>query len=1308
MSGSATFSGTTYQSRLIAYVYVHILAQRRLGWLGTSDDTPLAISGETDGPGDDAEIEFGERHPPIEVQAKHGLTAGAKLQEVIERLRSKSSAESRMCVVLAVNRNSSRKVHSEFRFDLDRLRSGRDDGLKPDTERVMRILEESGGDASMLLRRLFVVKADFDHADDPEAKLAIHLIESVLEDRTQAQNAWDKLETDAADICARRLRRTRKDLVDLLAAAHIKTRPLAKDEHWHRQLDVSKQLLHKRHAAAALTVLSQVETHIANMQVDPQVWYRLAQQRATALMQLARYDEAISSARRALDIEPQGSHALVTLALSALLAGDLPTAITYADRALTAAPDDPNAWGAQTQIAIATGMPRPEPPASVAASKHYRTILAQIADQNNEWEHALEMTARLLAENVRSPEVLYCRANALLCLCNGDDSSEDRERCQEAERLASELIDIIADDTHPYTHKSIVLRANARRALGRMTEAQADLDLAGELAAADHDVIGHSARWKLENGEKDAALEILRNPRVEGNPILLSLRAQLLADRNEQAAARRDLDAALRQIADARQPDVARFTAADAALVLKDADLTERILEGVTGHGAAAPPYLLIRGRLAFLRRDIDEGAARYQEAASRDVAHRANYLAELGSRFLRLNRLSDAIRAFDAAGEDALPAASLREFATALFRVSDLVRARRLIDRLAQEGPLPEWAIEMAIDIALRREDVDAAINRLMELIERRPPTAEVQLLLANCLIERGCADDAHPHLDALMGDTRLAPSQRMRLAQLLHKAGRGDRALRNAFRAFREAPHDPYLHRSFINLALMSNTEIPSVPQVGPETYVRLRNQGGSTREYTIYADAPIDPLRGELSVADAEVMGLLGKEEGEVILEKEGTWREQRWTLEAVQPAILRAVQDAMRHYEDRFPGEPFFMAGFSVGERTSVKRFAPIIAILEQKKTFTGEIFSYYREHVIPLGVVAACLGGTVPNVMAQASADPNDSGPLFVEYPDPQGQADSRCAAFETTEVVLTRSALQTASELNLLDLLAAQYALIAPRSLLNELQNEIREANRLVTEGQTTFMSAGPGLKLQEFEPSHPHLVQQRNLSRSLLKWLEESVRIEVRPLQAIKPLPSREEEAREQIGYSSYDAVALTQHYHVPMYADDLGLRRLAQWTADGPSFSTVGLLCAMAERGIITAEERDGHLLTLIGRHYAFVRPSRALLELALRRAPELGRARLLTIFALLGGPCIGPNEAARMTAQIVKSIAIAPVQQLLHVKDTVELALEAMSMNWPTPLCGQLIIRAATEELALMPQHLRTVRQTCAEFVRVRMTL
>jgi hypothetical protein len=117
--------------------------------------------------------------------------------------------------------------------------------------------------------------------------------------------------------------------------------------------------------------------------------------------------------------------------------------------------------------------------------------------------------------------------------------------------------------------------------------------------------------------------------------------------------------------------------------------------------------------------------------------------------------------------------------------------------------------------------------------------------------------------------------------------------------------------------------------------------------------------------------------------------------------------------------------------------------------------------------------------------------------------------------------------------------------------------------------------------------------------------------------------------------------------------------------------------------------------------------VSPSRTLLELALSRAPELGRSRLAKVFALLSGPRVTPDEAARITAQIIRVVAVSPVQ-FLDIRAITELALNAMNDKWPAPLCSQLVIRATREALTLLPQHQKTVQQACIEFVRAKMAL
>ena len=108
MSGDATFSGTTYQAEVIAYVYAHILAQSRLGWRPLVADAPTAVQGETDGPGDDACIEFNQDVAALEVQAKRGLSGGTAFLDILDKAAGRWDQQSeRIPLVITVDRGSS-------------------------------------------------------------------------------------------------------------------------------------------------------------------------------------------------------------------------------------------------------------------------------------------------------------------------------------------------------------------------------------------------------------------------------------------------------------------------------------------------------------------------------------------------------------------------------------------------------------------------------------------------------------------------------------------------------------------------------------------------------------------------------------------------------------------------------------------------------------------------------------------------------------------------------------------------------------------------------------------------------------------------------------------------------------------------------------------------------------------------------------------------------------------------------------------------------------------------------------------------
>lgn len=441
MSGAATFSGTNHQAGVIAFVYTHILTQAPLAWFEHFIDTPIAVSGETDGPGDDARVEFGPLHPAIELQAKHGFTAGAKLSNFVAELRGRLRSDIQTKVVLVVDRTSSRAVRFDVALDLDRYRSGRGERLRSD---VKAIIDTLGNDAG-LLHQLYVATVDVDRAGDAERRFATHLLEDVLVDSSQAAAAWDVLSQDASQLCAKRLRRTRQDIVDFLAAKGMAVRSPQKDEAVMQQLDLSRRLLAQDKGSVAFALLGMIEADAKGKDVSSRVWYRIRQHRAAAFLILHRASEALASAKQALDIDPNGIHALLTASHAAIELGELAMAQGFLERGLIVDKDSAEVWSVKVQIDAMQGAPATDPPASVRASDAYKFALAQMAMNAGKWPDVVSITKHLVACGKRDAKILLFLVTALAALSEQEDSDERR---LEAEQVASDALDHIGDD-HP-------------------------------------------------------------------------------------------------------------------------------------------------------------------------------------------------------------------------------------------------------------------------------------------------------------------------------------------------------------------------------------------------------------------------------------------------------------------------------------------------------------------------------------------------------------------------------------------------------------------------------------------------------------------------------------------------------------------------------------------------------------------------------------------------------------------------------------------------------------------------------------------
>ena len=961
------------------------------------------------------------------------------------------------------------------------------------------------------------------------------------------------------------------------------------------------------------------------------------------------------------------------------------------------APSDVRAWSALFDVASAAGQAVPTPPAEVSSDRDYRVMVAETAMRHGDWDRALELTSELLHENDRSPENLLVRAMALADRPLGPS---DNEPWHDVDRLTTEAIDHV-DEDDPLRVQALTLRSAVRLRMGRTGEANADIDDARRIAHDNPEVLRHSVEARLAAGDQDGALQILLSSVADDQPLLLALRGGLRVEMGDATDGIRDLKAAAVLIPNASEPDSIRLMVADAATSAGDYELASRALESLTDDGKKSWRGPFFSGRLAFARGDIDEGVRVFRQAVDGAGKIAPSLLVELAERLFRAGRAEEAVRVFDEVGRSNLSPQGRVIFVAALMDVGDYVRSQDIVDEVAAQGPMPQWALAVAADIAFRREEPEAAIRSLTELIERGPTSVRVKVALTKALLDLDRLAEASAYLDGLVQNQDLSAIEQMQIAELLRAVGRPAEAVGVAFRSFRAASTDPDIQRAFASVLFMGGATIPPAKEVGPDTYVRLRRADGTTREYVVYSSGPIDPNRNEVSVEEAQSVGLMGLHDKDEFALQPGARNPERWTVESILPAAVHAAQDIVMHFGERFLLQPFFVEPIPVGENVDNPiGLAKLIELLGEQNQFQQSIVDLYREQTLPLGMVCERLGCMIVELMAAASNEPDKSGPLLVEWADAAGQQASLAAAVSVSRTVMTRSALETAHGLNLLDVISSSMSVVVPRSLLDEMRAELKEDQKRAREGYSKMGAGGAvGISITDIPAGHEGLTRRIDGVTEQLQWAQRQ-QVEPRPLDQMRPIGSPEEEVRGHLGRSSYDALILADRLGGALYADDLGLRKVSLAGATRASFSSVSLLLGMAERGLISGAERDDKMLGLVMGHYSFVTPYPELLDLAVRREPVSGRPALATTFALLGGPSITANEAARVAVSVIRLAALRPVKTV-SLETLTEMALRAMAVKWQMPLCLRLLSEEAGQQLRLMPQYEQVVRQTCAKF-------
>ena len=1291
MSGSGTCTGVEFQARVLAYIYVYVLGERRLGWFPHRDDTPRAVWAETSGPGDDIRIEFAPGLRDVEVQVKKGLSAGADLAGAVSGILARK-VNSDQAVVIAVDGKCSNAIRERLPRDLLRVRTRRMDSLTKVTRDLLDALNVEPG----ALTSLYLETVDVLDDSDPGTRNTLHLLEDLLEDPRQAQAAWRILVTHGLADSAKRLRADRETLVGLLESAEIRLKRPDPESRVLQTLESTEALRKQYRPDVALRVLHQLRETSDFDQCSSDVLYTWCLQQAKCLFTCLRPTEALASVRIALDTRPESVEALVLHAHIQTRLGDLSSAIEAAEEALRVDPSSGDAWGALAEIKLASSEPPPHVPKSVLRSTSYMESMAQIFTEAADWLPVLDYTSQLLKAGHRRPHVLLLRSHALFCRCIGADDP-DRQDLEEAVRLATEIITEVDDREAAIVRGALTVRFLSLHKAGEIERAKNDRDLLERIGLQDSDVIRVLARTEICAGRPEAALRYLENPAADSSQELLLIRAEVRTMLRDYDKARADLSRFL-EIAPVTIGDhLLRIDAAERLLDLEDAQTATGVIDSIP-EGVKPRHLAFLRGRALLLECAYEEAEKHYREAIRLDPDHESSFLCDLGSRLLQKSETERALRVLDEAYSAGLPDGALPMYVHALLEGRRLRDAYEIVDSLLSKEDRPTWALSIAVEIALLQEDEDRAIQILTQLASREGVTAHAGLKLCELLVESGRLDAVPTHLRAIQGRGDLTPEEIMAIAHLYFHARRSAEAFEFALRAYRADPRSQQVHRGLVQLLFLHRESIPAPETVGSNTHVVLEAEPGERVGYTVYSEGACDPTRGEIDRDTAKRLEVFGLRVGDrVILHKE-TLKEREYTVVEILPAIQYVAGTSAQNYEHWFPGDPDFISSFRTKPDDPSPILIPIMRSLEAKRKHVERVFEFYREKCLPLGFVASAIASPIPDVMEGLCFDSEQQGKLVVELGDAPSVSRSGRNASRIGRLVLTRSALWTASRLGVLHELAEGFTLIAPSSLKAELRAELRGAERTFSEGCSMITSTRDGrFAMPQLDPGAEELKRKLAESRELVDWCHASVQFMPRTLESIMEAGTREPELREAMGRSSYDALGLARHSGV-LYCDDEGLRGLHHSEGGELSVSSLGVLSALAEQSLLDRERHFKCLAELLDWGFYAVPAQVEFLLWALRAESEVSRGLVDKAFALLGSPTTALQASVGLVVQLLRELALAPVAGPHSTRAVTSRALRALEVQWPLTLAARSVLRAAEEELSLMPTVLRHVQEVC----------
>lgn len=960
------------------------------------------------------------------------------------------------------------------------------------------------------------------------------------------------------------------------------------------QIDQCRDLIREGRPSAAIALLERLASG-SSPEADHIVQFRITTNLGAAHLTLGNDDKAASLFLEAYVLSPESEVGITNAATAHLIQGNASEARALAERACELFPDSRRArvlWVSACADDSSMADPVELLDDRWLQSFEVALTLSQFFRRRGSASDARGWALRAYELN---PDHLECRIlagqellahvldHSTAALAEGLTHEETHSLERAAALLEEAWVDVQATELAKPNITAAINLATALSLTGEAARARQVIESGLAIDRTHPSLRRARALDELRRGSPTQCLHWLDGISPDTCPDATLIRANALAELNRFGEIRQILDSAIE-----RGPDEVRAAALSLSVQLDNQQ------QGFDSALARCDELLQDWAHLV----DVHVARARLLALAGRpNPGERLLELSMDGASTRECVVLADALfdlELYESAtdhyarlSEGAITGRALTRYLTCLINTNQRARAD---ERLAH---LPSHVLELPLFLQIKARlsdvagDLPEASRLYRKCLDVRTQDLGVRLALAQTLRRLG---DHGGVRELLSNDgfdvASAAPSDRIRLAQLLRLYDQVDRGVGLAYETLRDSPDNADVNMGYIGMFFGGPS--PPIEDLTPEEVIPdsafTVEESGTSRTFVIDDRSDARVADGELNLSHPLAQRALGKRVGDLVAVTENPLRVEEGRVAEIKHKYLHALHDLMSHFEERFPthGGLIRIPMPEVTEET----LEPIRRSLTRRKQAILQAEDWYQNNGATLGMVGRLIGtdlidtflGIVSSARVQVSICDGTEAERAIAMTSLTDQG---------TRFVIDPLALFVAHRLGLLEAVTTVTGELAiAQSTIDLYSARLEDRELLPAEGFFDLSSEG---KLTLTELHETNREEARAELERLRSWA--SANCVVLPAIGRAALDARTRELLDLTGREQADPILIANGDERVLISDDHHLRQLAVSQAGVRGVWLQPLLMAAVDRGTLSLADYASAVAKMLEWNLSFV---------------------------------------------------------------------------------------------------------------------